>query len=98
VHILISLAVLAIATFAAIGWGRGNLFVSVFLSLPVGLATLLFAFQADHSGGGGAVVCLLILAVIWAPRVIRRLVPKEQPLPATHHLDSWRGTRWSSRP
>ena len=62
---------LVIATVLLIGWGAGNLFACVFLSIPVGLGMLVFILQTP-SNLPWALACMVVLVVIWAPRWHRR--------------------------
>jgi hypothetical protein len=63
---------LAVATLLVIGWGAGNLFVCVFLSLPVGLAAAVYGITSvDGSRTGPVLVCLALIGLIWVPRIIR---------------------------
>jgi len=66
-HVLFGLAV---ATVLIIGWGYGNLFACVFLSIPVTLGLLVFIAQTPASPGW-ALACGMLLAAIWAPRRMR---------------------------
>ena len=91
-HILIGLAV---ATVLIILWAQGNLFACVFLSIPTGLGALFFISDTPVIG----LICVLLLAGIWAPRYYRRLFPKVPAL--THYTYGWHSdpttTRWRSR-
>ena len=70
-HILIGILIgLVVATTLIIQWARGNPFVCVFLSIPTGLALLVFLFQntvtsPDHVTH--ALICIVILVFVWAP-------------------------------
>ena len=66
-----ALICLVIATVLLIGWGAGNLFACVFLSIPVGLGMLIFILQTP-SNPPWALACMVALIVIWAPRWHRR--------------------------
>jgi RsiW-degrading membrane proteinase PrsW (M82 family) len=73
-HILIGLIGLTIATVIIMLWARGTLFACVFLSIPTTLVMLIFAFQDRTGSPNGpvwALVCAMLLAVIWAPRCFR---------------------------
>ena len=63
--------ILALLTVLALGWFAGNIFVCVFLTLPIVGLMLLFA-----TGGGPAVGTWelgfgAVLVAIWLPRYIR---------------------------
>ena len=60
-HILIGLAIAAVLI---IMWSHGNLFACVFLSIPTGLGLLFFISDTPVIG----LICVLLLAGIWAPR------------------------------
>jgi hypothetical protein len=63
---------LTVATLLVIGWIYGNLFVCVFLTLPL---LLLFCLAAALNGPAAPyylVGCPVLLFAIWAPFVIRR--------------------------
>lgn len=69
--LLIAIIVMGLATILLIGWAQGQLFACVFLSIPTGLAMLIFAMQEpvrspDHVFW--ASVCFGLLVAIWAPR------------------------------
>jgi hypothetical protein len=63
---------MAITALAIIGWGYGNLFVCVFLSLPVGLAALMSATSDYHGPSNLPFFIALMLVFIWAPYLLRR--------------------------
>jgi hypothetical protein len=60
---------LVIAALAVIGWCYGNLFVCVFLTLPLLIAS--GACASDHQTFGAVAFLSMILAV-WLPRWIRQ--------------------------
>ena len=66
-HILFGLAV---ATVLVIGWFAGNLFVCVFLSLPLGAIAAVFLLQTP-SNGLWALVFAALVAGVWMPRYLR---------------------------
>jgi hypothetical protein len=63
VHVLLGLAV---ATVLVIGWGFGNLFACVFLSLPGGLLAL-YSLLFINTGAGflGFLACAAVLLGVW---------------------------------
>ena len=64
-HILIGLLLgLAVASVIIILWAQGSLFACVFLSIPTGLGLLFFISDTPVIG----LICVLLLAGIWAPR------------------------------
>ena len=72
------LAVLAIATLLIIGWIYGGLFACVFLSIAPALGLIILALQqlpgGSPSSPAWAVVCAILLVVIWTPRVLWRQI------------------------
>ena len=82
-HILLGILLgLVVATTLIIQWARGNPFVCVFLSIPTGFGLLVFLFQVaarspDHVTH--ALVCIVILAWIWAPYYEHRSRLKRMP-------------------
>ena len=66
-HALVGLTV---ATILIIGWGYGNLFACVFLTIPITLGLLVFAVKTP-AAPGWALTCMVLLAVIWLPRRMR---------------------------
>jgi hypothetical protein len=62
---------LAIATVAVIGWLYGNLFVCVFLTLPVAALCVLSTTSNGPDASSWTVGCIVTLIIIWAPFVIR---------------------------
>jgi hypothetical protein len=62
----------AIAAVCALGWFGGNRFVCVFLSMPIGALMLLAANTGGEGTGKFMAGCLVALAAIWLPFVIRR--------------------------
>ena len=60
-HILIGLSV---ATVILILWARGNLFACVFLSISIVLVAVMVVTEMPGIG----LICVLLLAGIWAPR------------------------------
>jgi hypothetical protein len=65
---------LVIATFLVIGWACGSIFACVFMTLPVAVVALIFAFQDTGARTGSMMICLGIIAVIWAPRSFMQFV------------------------
>jgi hypothetical protein len=61
---------LLIATVAVLGWIAGNLFVCVFLTLPV--AALGFIAATNAGNGIWLMGCIAAILIIWAPRQLRR--------------------------
>ena len=81
-HILIGLIGLTIATVIIMLWSRGTLFACVFLSIPTGLGLLLFTVQDAARSPGHmtwALVCAVLLAGIWAPRLFRLQAKAPRP-------------------
>jgi hypothetical protein len=62
----------AIAAVCALGWFGGNRFVCVFLSLPVAAVMLIEMHDHQPADGKFLLGCLVALAAIWLPYVIRR--------------------------
>jgi hypothetical protein len=73
VAILIGLAVLAVASLLVIGVGYGNLFVCVFLTLPIVAVGLIAAGSGNTLGTlVFPLVTFGMLIAIWAPFLYRR--------------------------
>ena len=73
--LIIAVLCFGIAACLIILWAQGNLFAAVFLSMPTGLALLIFTLQdetrsPDHVKW--ALFTLGALAVIWAPHYALR--------------------------
>jgi hypothetical protein len=70
VEILIGLAV---ATVLLIGLCRGNLFASVFATIPVVIVALVGVSDAPNAGAGLAFFAggAVLSALIWAPRIVK---------------------------
>lgn len=65
---------LCVATLLVIGWFVGSIFACVFMTLPVAAVGLIFALQDTGARTGWVLVCLGIIAVIWAPRSLMQFV------------------------
>ena len=71
-EILIGMLVLAVATGLIMGWLRGNLFCSIFLTLGLAMPLLLLSLIPGIASPGMWVVAgSLLLLILWAPRVLR---------------------------
>ena|SRR5215472_1661508 len=74
-EILVGILVLAIASVLVMGWLRGSLFCSIFLTLGLAVPCILLGLLGLSWGGPAGppffIAGWILLGVIWAPRVLR---------------------------
>ena len=72
-HILLGILIgLGATTALIIMWAQGNPIACVFLSIPTGLALLIFTLQNDATSPrhvGNALICIVILVFVWLPHI-----------------------------
>ena len=99
-HILLGVLIgLGVATALIIMWAQGNPIACVFLSIPTGLALLIFTFQdaaRSPQHVDNALLCIVILVFVWLPHSSIR---HRNARNARHYLPrgdvaakAWRGT------